>query len=101
MVPVITRGEAMTGDTFSGAPGVDEIGRLTALVEAQASRLAALEVNSRSGKKPFARRVHWGRGLATAAAGAGVILAATASAAGAPQTAAGGRGRVLTRRCCQ
>jgi len=80
----------MTGNTFSGAPEPDEIGRLTALVEAQASRLAALEAKSHSGKQRSARRAHWGRGLATAAAAAGVILAATASAAAAPKTALGG-----------
>jgi len=82
----------MTGDIFSGATEGDDIRRLTALVQAQASRLAALEEKSHSAKQRSARRARWGRGLATAAAAAGVILAATASAAAAPKIAAGGGG---------
>ncbi len=81
----------MAGDTFSG-PKADDVRRLTALVEAQASRLAALEQNSISTKQRSARRAGWGRGMVLLALLGGVAAAASGSAVAAPNIVAGGSG---------
>jgi len=77
----------MTADRYSGATEGDDVRTLTALVQAQASRLAALEAKSRSTKQRSA-----GRSLTLLAVAGGIVLAVSGSAAAAPSAPLGGGG---------